>query len=301
MSLKGGGIGRQRARELPPSHVVLEDHQLPLTYLVESVLKSQMPNVVIGMSGANKTTWILQLLESMHLQRDFFGFKTGPMVKTHYIALDRPAIQLEHKLKMFDLPTDCFTYASLASQLRDINGLDMVLERLIPPDTEHVVIDGIGLVVTRAISQRDVGIVMSDTLRWCEKNKGTATILHHTAKAKVGAGYASPREKALGSGAWVQMAGTAVLLETVNPFDVTDPRRSAHVMDNDALGQTLALKVVDPGRLELDADVVNFTRQELSDLTGDTGTTLTRHIDEWIKCGLFTREKNGCFRGRLPA
>jgi hypothetical protein len=278
----------------------LEDHQLGLTYLVEAVLKSQMPNVIIGMSGANKTTWILQLLESMHLQQDFFGFKPGPMVKTHYIALDRPVLQLENKLKMFDLPPECFTYTSLASRLREIKGLNMVLKNLIPPGTEHVVIDGIGLVVTKAISQREVGIVMSDTLRWCEENKGTATLLHHTAKAKVGAGYASPREKALGSGAWVQMAGVATLLETVNPYDVTDPRRTAHVMDNDAMGQTLALKVVSPGRLELDPDVVEFTRQEITELTGDTGSTLTRHIDEWIKTGLFTREKNGCFRGRLP-
>lgn len=272
-------------------------------YLVQSLLKRNLVNLAIGMSGAGKSKWITQMLRSMFDRRPFLNtYATTHPGRVHYVGLDRarPEIaDLIHKAGLHEIPE--FSWDSLRHRLREINKLSVLLA-LIPEDTDHLIIDGIGFVVDDIIKQRGVGCLFADLDNWIARRNGqaTATLIHHTAKSKQGQGYASSREKGLGSGAWAQMSAVQVLIEAVNPFDVKDSRRTAYVTQNNMEGFSLPLRINSEGILEVDPDIIEFTREELRDLTGEEDRTLSRHIDQWIKEGLFERTANGHFRGRMP-
>lgn len=275
----------------------------PISYLVDSILKRGMVNLVVGMSGTNKTTWTLQELFAIYSKMPFLG-QFEPRIefpRTHYVCIDRPTQQLEHKLQAFPLPADLFTYESYAHRIEEAADLFGIYAR-VPKGVKLLILDGVGLAMKRSIGQYDVACVMSRGLAWCQKHNATLIFHHHTPKAKGGQNYASPREKALGSGAWVQMAGLSIVLEQLNPFNIKDCRRTAVVIDNDAAPLAdLALRTTQPdGVLEYDPDILQFDRNELQRMTGYPASTLDRHIAEWIKIGVFERTENGKFYGRLP-
>jgi len=263
-----------------------------------------MVNVVIGASGSNKTTWVMQMINAMATGEPFFDMEPAPLPRTHYIALDRRQIELEVKMEKLNLPKNVFTYESFASQLAELDGLKHLLKMHVPEGTKLLIIDGIGFVVNRIISQRDVGIVMSHCNKFCEEHDATIVIIHHTAKSKQGQGYVNPREKGLGSGAWVQMAGVAVLLEQTDSTNIEDPGRIAYIMQNSRHGKAISLTVNENGLLEKDGskhlDILRSLNEEFSVadilIHGVSQSTAYNYLQEWIEKGFATRLKQGKYR-----
>ena len=274
-------------------------------YFYPPFLKSHQVNMVIGTSGSNKTTYVLHLLEALTTSVPFLEATPpdlGHMPQTTYICMDRPAVELEAKLELFEIDRSRLKVFSFASKLRHVfaGKFDAFLAKHVPPNTEYLILDGVGFVIEKVTSQRQVGILMSDMLAWCE-HKGThLTAICHTAKEKAGMGYLNPREKALGSGAWVQMAGTAMVCTFLNSGDPADPRRTFAFLDNAAQGRMFSIRIED-GRIVLDADVTEFDRADIeAALPGLDPSTITRRIQDWIGGRVFERLKNGHFRGRFP-
>ena len=260
--------------------------------------------MVIGASGSNKTTYVLHLLEALTTGAPFLEAipERAHMPITQYICLDRPYEELEAKLDNFQIDRDRLHLVSYADQLRKVfaSAFDIFLSANIPPDTEYLVLDGIGFVIEKVISQRHVAVLMSDLLACCRRRNIHITAICHTAKAKQGSSYLNPREKALGSGAWVQMAGTAMVCDYLNPVDLTDPRRTFALIDNAAQGRMWPLRI-DEGRIVHDVEVTEFDRHDIeAALPGVDPSTITRRIQEWVSGRVFERLKNGHFRGRFP-
>jgi RecA-family ATPase len=275
-----------------------------IQYFYPPFLKSQQVNMVIGPSGSNKTTYVLHLLEAMTTGAPFLeGLpEQAHMPITHYVCLDRPYEELEAKLDIFQIDRSRLHLVSYADQLRKVfaTSFDIFLSANVPPDTEYLVLDGVGFLVDKVISQRHVGVFMSDMLSLCRRRGIHVTAIHHTAKAKQGSSYANPREKALGSGAWVQMAGTAMVCDYLNAIDPTDPRRTFAFLDNMAAGRVFPLRI-ESGRIIHDVEITEFDRTEIeAALPGVDPSTITRRIQEWTAARVFERLKNGHFRGRFP-
>lgn len=273
-------------------------------YFYPPFLKSNQVNMVIGASGSNKTTYVLHLLEALTTGVPFLDAPDTPvrMPQTTYICMDRPAVELEAKLDLFDIDRSKLKVISFASQLRRVFAVnfDSFLTAHVPADTEYLILDGIGFVIEKVTSQRQVGILMSDMLSWCERKHTHLTAICHTAKEKAGQGYANPREKALGSGAWVQMAGTAMVCTYLNSADPTDPRRAFAFLDNTSQGRTYPIRI-EGGRIMHDVEITEFDRHDIeAALPGMDPSSITRRIQEWVGAKVFERLKNGHFRGRFP-
>jgi hypothetical protein len=274
-------------------------------YFYPPFLKSHQVNMVIGASGSNKTTYVLHLLEALTTGIPFLDAQStrGSMPQTQYVCLDRPYEELEAKLDNFQIDRSKLRMVSYADKLRTVfaSSFDIFLSANVPQDTEYLVLDGVGFIVDKVISQRHVGVFMSDLLACCRRRSIHITAICHTAKAKQGAGYVNPRERALGSGAWVQMAGTSMLCEFLNPTDPTDPRRTFAFIDNAAQGKLFSIRIDDMGRIVHDSEITEFDRADIeAALPGLDYSTVTRRIQEWINSRVFERLKNGHFRGRFP-
>lgn len=273
-------------------------------YFYPPFLKSQQVNMVIGSSGSNKTTYVCHLLESLTTGVPFLE-STPPeigMPMTTYICMDRPAAELEAKLELFRIDQSKLCVISFASQLRKVfaSNFDDFLHKHVPANTEYLILDGIGFIIEKVTSQRQVGVLMSDMLSWCERKGTHLTAICHTAKEKAGMGYLNPREKALGSGAWVQMAGTSMVCTYLNAADPTDPRRTFALLDNTAQGRTFPIRI-DAGRIVHDVEITEFDRHDIeAALPGVDPSTVSRRIQEWVGARVFERLKNGHFRGRFP-
>lgn len=261
--------------------------------------------MVIGASGSNKTTYVLHLLEALTTNVPFLEHAPGQarMPITQYVCLDRPAEELEAKLDHFQIDRPRLRLVSYADQLRKVfaSNFDIFLSTNIPQDTEYLVLDGIGFVIEKVISQRHVAVLMSDLLACCRRRNIHMTAICHTAKSKQGSSYLNPREKALGSGAWVQMAGTAMVCDYLNSIDPTDPRRTFSFLDNTAQGRMFTVRIDEEGRIVMDSSITEFDRADIeAALPNLDPSSITRRIQEWINGRVFERLKNGHFRGRFP-
>lgn len=232
-------------------------------------------------------------------RQSFLGRQTQPIPRTHYIGLDRSQKEVEQFINhagLANIPE--LTYCSLRHELRKLDSI-LKLIQLVPDNIECLIIDGIGFLVKDIIKQREVGLLFADFDNWITKTGATVILIHHTAKAKQGQGYGNAREKGLGSGAWAQCSACSIIVEPVNSLDVRDNRRNITICSNDTAGEMIPVLIDTNGLIQSDPGVAEFTREDLR-ASGEDERTLSRRIEQWIKEGLFTRESNGNFRGRLP-
>ena len=222
----------------------------PSVYLIDRMLKRNLVNMVYGASGSNKTTWVLQLLNSLATEQKFLGEYSvnSPLPKAHYISFDRPAEELTRKIKnVFPSLVGRMTTESCFPRLSSNPTLEALLSH-IPFPTKLLVLDSIGFVVDgkKLIDQRAIGSFMSQCYNWAQAHQATLILIHHNAKSKTGSGYANAREKASGSGAWAACSGLAVSIGPISN-ETEDARRQADIMDNDQPGLTLHLEVTNQG------------------------------------------------------
>lgn len=211
--------------------------------MIKDILTSNALNIDIGASGTNKTIWNLQALEAAAKGEPAFGVfqPDQPLCPVWYAAFDRTEEELEAKFVNISLPKDLFRYKSYQKDLHHYypKKYKSLIEKVfkdMPKDTGLVIIDGIGYVITDAISQTGVSSNVS-FLQDLRTAAGVALKLtHHTPKAKGGDKYDDPREKGLGSGTWCQMANTAIVYEKVDPKDVNNHYRRIWVLHNDPRG-----------------------------------------------------------------
>lgn len=262
-----------------------------MNYLIEDILPEGMISVRIGASGTGKTTWDLQTFEAASTGAMAFGrFNTRPLPPVWYVSLDRTENELEEKFASITIPSHLFKYRSYRAQLTNKYLLDKIFEE-IPIGSKIIVLDGIGFVVEKVISQYHVGQVMAklDALR--TKADVTLSLIHHTPKTKMGEGYIDPREMGLGSGAWCQMAAASVVFRKVDPGDVANPFRRVWILQNNRPDQEFAFKLSNgrlewlPNGLPVTELAKSWTIAEIAHKWGDCSEWLARKIWKRIQDG----------------
>jgi hypothetical protein len=219
-----------------------------INFLIEDILAENMISMRIGSSGTGKTTWDLQTFEAAACGALAFGrFVTKPLQPVWYVSLDRTPDELEGKFNSIQIPLELFKFAGYRDQLTNKYLLEKIFND-IPPGTKIVVLDGVGFLVERVISQYHVGQVISRIDKLRAKAQVSLSLIHHAPKVKGSENYDDPREMVLGSGAWCQMAATSVIFRKLVPADVNNPYRRVWIVQNNAPDREYAFKLTN--RLE---------------------------------------------------
>ncbi len=225
-----------------PKVVAMNNH------IIENVLSPSGLTVLIGASGSGKTTFALQCFEAAAIEAIAFGlFPTQKLQPVYYASLDRRSDELEAKFSSINVPSELFKYKSYRKYLRRKDIMTMIYSD-IPDGTKVIVLDGVGFLVEKVISQFHVGQVVSLIDDLSEQRNVIPMVLHHTPKVKGVEGYQDPREKGLGSGAWCQMAAHSIVFEKVAPGDVKNPYRRVWVLKSDGEDNEYSFKLTN--RLE---------------------------------------------------
>lgn len=220
-------------------------------YLINPILPRRTVNLVIGASGAGKTTLMFQWLAAWQRSEPFLGFPSTP-APIAYIALDRTVRSIHRTMDRLLLPHDAFPVHSLLG-----SRLPLALESClkIAPNAHLFVIEAISRMVGgKGINDyAAVADLMCSAQVWCEREGRTLLGSCHSSKVKEGQQYLNPRERVMGSGAWPAYTETNFFLEQTQPpkgAEINTSQRDLWILPRNAPEQKLSL-VFQNGRLSL--------------------------------------------------
>lgn len=220
-------------------------------YLINPIIPTKTVNLIIGASGAGKTTLMFQWLAAWQRSEPFLGFDSHP-TPLAYIALDRTVRSIHRTMDRLGLAHDAFPIFSLLGSKLPL-ALDSCLR--VAPEAHLFIIEGISRMVGgKGINDyAAVADLMCSAQVWCERENRTILGSCHSSKVKEGQQYLNPRERVMGSGAWPAYTETNFFLEQTQPpkgAEMNTTQRDLWILPRNAPEQKLSLLFVD-GRLSL--------------------------------------------------
>lgn len=231
-------------------------HRPATEYLVDGLFATRTIHLIIGPSGAGKTTWVSQVIKDWRAGLPILGRASHPK-PFGYIALDRGYSEFDDIWKKVGLEQDFPMYF-----MREQEGwwkgterwktilLDTLKEH---PDLQVLFLDGLTN-VTPDGKIIDYGIVAQFLLEMgalCERKNITIIGLGHTTKLKEGSGIVQARECAIGSVAWAAYSSSLVKIMQSNPGDADCPLRTINLQPRGSAPQTIEYTFTDQGILEM--------------------------------------------------
>jgi len=255
-------------KSAPPSKIILPYVHPPREWIVDQIMPIGQLCLLVGPAGVGKTTHSFDLCDDIQEGRLVYGRQvrqTGVVI----VSCDRDEDSHYDRLTSLGIPHHRFAFFPQRDAPTSI-------ERIVSACTHHykshrlLFIDGFGTLVPDG-KLNDYGVVsrfLADCGALCKKHKITILGSIHTAKAKEGEAYTSPREQALGSAAWAGFADLMIVMQRDNPKEPADPIRRVHVCTRGGAGDfTLKYKMDKDqgGRLVLYEDPVEQDLMSLMD------------------------------------
>jgi hypothetical protein len=231
-------------------------HRPATEYLVDGLFTTRTVHLIIGPSGAGKTTWISQVIRDWRIGLPILGRASHPK-PFGYISLDRGYDEYGDIWKKVGLVEDFPMYF-----MREQEGWwtgsarwktiiqDIAQEH---PDVKVWFLDGLTN-ITPDGKIIDYGVVAQFLLEmgaWCEHKNLTIMGLGHTTKLKEGSGIVQARECAIGSVAWAAYSSGLVKVMPTNPGDADCPLRTINLQPRGSAPQTIEYTFTDQGVLEM--------------------------------------------------
>lgn len=297
-------------------------HQLPSRHQQFVVENGIMPvrevHIMAAASGVGKTTLMVQILDDLIEGNLVFDSPAHP-VRPVYLCNDRSRDDIlrtfervapKHEYPVYSLLTDAqFSHCSTPEA-------SIRMAKTMHPEIDFVVYDPISFNVENINSSREVSGLLRRLTKIAQELNLTVLIIHHTAKAKADAGYASPRQKISGSAAWGGYSNLNLILEEAEESDPTNPLRTLHVCPRNGANRSFNYMQDEAGCfVPAPTDEDDPTRQRATDdktfnalPDGDVASyqlfkacgkkskgALDRNIKRWIMTGALEKISRGKF------
>ena len=208
------------------------------------------PSLIGGPSGGNKTTFMVDLLETQRKGESFLGHKTFGLPYVILMADRGQNAHLRTAARMRFNPDDVpIKFLPMAQGQAAIQAILRSIEEC-DPLPAAVFIEGCDMLVENASKMESVTPFMKG-LQMIAKHYHLAIVGSvGSAKQKIGEGYISKRDHIFGSIAWSRMSETIAVIQYLEGDDM-DNRRTLSVLPRNAAPEKYKLKL-ENGRLVVD-------------------------------------------------
>jgi hypothetical protein len=249
---------RQSSNELVFSLPAV-DVKFPRDYVVAPPLHEKCgwfpcggaPSVLAGPSGANKTTWMYQLLMAQKYNQQFHGHETQGF---SFITLGRDRGIADHleTMERMHLSPDAIPFVALSALLFDLGAVQAILNHIeaTVPMPKIVFVEGADMLIEKD-GMKTSSMFMHYLHQISERYNIAIIVSMGSPKVKEGAGYEATRDNIIGSTGWGRSATTVALLQ----FSKTRKkgRRVLTIEPRNAPPEKFILDFVQ-GRLEVQPD-----------------------------------------------
>lgn len=288
-------------------------------FIVDRILPHNVIHLLFGPISEENTTLLLQIAQDWSRGDDVFGHRSYP-APFMFVACEQAIEPLERDLVRVGLDPDVVPHISLVGRTRgeDRNVESaLLLARQRRSEVRVLFLDGIYSLCRGHINDYcQTSNFLNDVGALCAKEGITILASATSAKSKNGEGYALPRERLHGSGAWASMTHTKILLEPAYPSRPSDLRRHVTVMPRGMRLMNFSYRFAESGPyvLELTPSLVyentldgwlsqkdsgeSMTTQEFLVLARQLGVseaTLYRWIRKHVELGNLTLAKRGVY------
>lgn len=210
------------------------------------------PSILAGPSGAAKTTWMYQLLNTQKYAKQFHGHETYGY---SFITFGRDRGRADHleTMERMHLNPELVPFVPLSSSVYDFDAAQEILNHIeaTVPMPKIVFIEGIDMMVERGNDLRPTTDFMHLLHQISEHYNLVIIGSMGSPKVKEGNGYAATRDNILGSTGWGRAASTVALLQFSKKKE--KGRRILTVELRNAPAEKFVLLFVD-GELEVQPD-----------------------------------------------
>lgn len=203
-----------------------------MEFHVDRILAAGEVHLIYGPSGAGKSTLALQIMESWTQGSDLFGYQTHP-VPMCYLACERSSASLRRQMKAMGIDSSKHPNLSLLMLRHDERNVRSALRlaRKINSAIRVLFLDGLQSLCPGKINDhRDSTRFLIETAQLCQEENITIVGCAASSKSREGEGYASPRDRLLGAGAWASTTDLKAYIDYGRPSDVTHPYRRMSLM-----------------------------------------------------------------------
>lgn len=192
-------------------------------HLIDHLMPAREVHLVVGPSGAGKTTWLVTFLNNWSQGASVFGHASHP-APYRYISLDRSKSSVLRTLDRLGVAHDAFPFYDAPPSVTSATALTQIIAdaKKKHPETKLFVVEGIATRVPdgKANDYKIVADFLLALRRLCEQLDITILGVAHTTKTKGEDKYENPRQRIAGSVAWGGFSETIIVLE---PKDAADP------------------------------------------------------------------------------
>jgi hypothetical protein len=210
------------------------------------------PSILAGPSGAAKTTWMYQLLNTQKYGKHFHGHETYGY---SFITFGRDRGRADHleTMERMQLNPELVPFVPLSSSVYDFDAAQEILNHIeaTVPMPKIVFIEGIDMMVERGNDLRPTTDFMHLLHQISEHYNLVIIGSMGSPKVKEGNGYAATRDNILGSTGWGRAASSVALLQFSKKKE--KGRRILTVELRNAPAEKFVLLFVD-GELEVQPD-----------------------------------------------
>jgi hypothetical protein len=256
-------------------------------YLIDTIFPANEIHLLVGASGAGKTTWLFQMIDDWLQGKPVLGFQSHPC-PWQYIALERSIETTLETIRRTKANIDLNHVHSLRDSNLPINEYDPLFNYFVNTylkDGGLLIIDGFTALTPQG-KYNDHKIVADYLVtlgRWIKKKNLTVLGIMPIAKSKGDERAKIPRQRVYGNVVWEHYSETIFLLESVKEDDPENPLRKLTVLPRNSAEFCLDLVFDDAGRLVEQAAEVSALVLETKLAKLDPGTETDRAT--WIKWG----------------
>lgn len=262
--------------------------------LVNPIISEKSFTLIGGGATGGKSTIAFQGVEEWITHQTFFGFPCVRIPKFYYLAFDRIIEVVYDHLNLLGINfgewVELHSYAMADTS-----------SQIILPEMEYgsvLILDGVDMIVKKGRVKEfgDVNDTCRDVKRVIESHGVSVIGLMGATKSipNGGSDNFNPMDKLLGAGVWQRISETNILIEPVNPKDITDPRRTMLIRPRFGAPSKLSLRFGSDSRLHLVKEspatpedfyktipVGTHKKASLIELASKNGTP-TRTTERWV-------------------